>query len=188
MNSASDVLEFWFGRGPWDAARLAERTTFWFGGDGPAAGGDARRRDSCAARAHAGTRGARRVRELGGQSQATAGVDHSVRPGAAQRLSRNTPRRSRSTAKRWRSPSRACNSRPTPRSIRSSGCSSIYRWSMPSRWRRRMPRSPRSNGWSPKRRPTCATTARTPPVTRSKHRDLIRQVRPFSASERGAES
>lgn len=38
MHSANEVLEFWFGRGPWDAARLAERTTFWFGGEGPAAG------------------------------------------------------------------------------------------------------------------------------------------------------
>jgi uncharacterized protein (DUF924 family) len=37
MHSANDVLEFWFGRGPWDAARLAERSTFWFGGDGAAA-------------------------------------------------------------------------------------------------------------------------------------------------------
>jgi len=38
MHNANEVLEFWFGRGPWDAARLAERSTFWFGGDGPAAG------------------------------------------------------------------------------------------------------------------------------------------------------
>ena len=37
MHSAAEVLEFWFGRGPWDAARLAERSAFWFGGDGPAA-------------------------------------------------------------------------------------------------------------------------------------------------------
>jgi uncharacterized protein (DUF924 family) len=37
MHSANEVLEFWFGRGPWDAARLAERSAFWFGGDGPAA-------------------------------------------------------------------------------------------------------------------------------------------------------
>jgi uncharacterized protein (DUF924 family) len=37
MHNANEVLEFWFGRGPWDAARLAERSTFWFGGDGPAA-------------------------------------------------------------------------------------------------------------------------------------------------------
>lgn len=37
MHSANEVLEFWFGREPWDAARLAERSTFWFGGDGPAA-------------------------------------------------------------------------------------------------------------------------------------------------------
>jgi uncharacterized protein (DUF924 family) len=32
MEHANDVLEFWFGRGPWDAARLAERSAFWFGG------------------------------------------------------------------------------------------------------------------------------------------------------------
>jgi uncharacterized protein (DUF924 family) len=38
MHSANDVLDFWFGRGAWDAPRLAERTTFWFGGDGPVAG------------------------------------------------------------------------------------------------------------------------------------------------------
>ena len=37
MHSASEVLDFWFGRGPWDAARLAERSTFWFGGDDAAA-------------------------------------------------------------------------------------------------------------------------------------------------------
>jgi len=37
MHSATEVLEFWFGQGPWDPARLAERSTFWFGDDGPAA-------------------------------------------------------------------------------------------------------------------------------------------------------
>ena len=37
MASANEILEFWFGRGPWDAARLAERSTFWFGDDGPEA-------------------------------------------------------------------------------------------------------------------------------------------------------
>ena len=37
MHSAHDVLEFWFGRAPFDAARLEERSTFWFGGDGAAA-------------------------------------------------------------------------------------------------------------------------------------------------------
>ena len=37
MHNATEVLEFWFGRGPWDAARLAERSAFWFGGDDPAA-------------------------------------------------------------------------------------------------------------------------------------------------------
>jgi len=34
MQRANDVLEFWFGSGPLDAARLEERTRFWFGGDG----------------------------------------------------------------------------------------------------------------------------------------------------------
>jgi uncharacterized protein (DUF924 family) len=43
MHSANDVLDYWFGRGPMDAARLAERNTFWFGGDGPEA---AARRDA----------------------------------------------------------------------------------------------------------------------------------------------
>jgi uncharacterized protein (DUF924 family) len=38
MHSAGDILEYWFGTGDWTPARLAERTTFWFGGDGPAAG------------------------------------------------------------------------------------------------------------------------------------------------------
>jgi uncharacterized protein (DUF924 family) len=33
MNRANDVLEFWFGHGPMDAARIEERTRFWFGGD-----------------------------------------------------------------------------------------------------------------------------------------------------------
>ena len=32
MERANEVLEFWFGRGRWDAARLAERSRFWFGG------------------------------------------------------------------------------------------------------------------------------------------------------------
>lgn len=37
MERANEVLEFWFGRGPWDAARLEERARFWFGGeDAPA--------------------------------------------------------------------------------------------------------------------------------------------------------
>jgi uncharacterized protein (DUF924 family) len=34
MQRPKDILDFWFGTGPWDAARLAERTTFWFGGPG----------------------------------------------------------------------------------------------------------------------------------------------------------
>src|SRR6187397_3360041 len=37
MHNASQVLEFWFGRGPWDAAHLTERSSFWFGGDDPKA-------------------------------------------------------------------------------------------------------------------------------------------------------
>jgi uncharacterized protein (DUF924 family) len=37
MRSANDVLDFWFGQGPMDPARLTERNTFWFGGDGPEA-------------------------------------------------------------------------------------------------------------------------------------------------------
>ena len=37
MRSANDVLDFWFGKGPMDPARLTERNTFWFGGNGPEA-------------------------------------------------------------------------------------------------------------------------------------------------------
>jgi len=37
MERANEVLEYWFGTGPFDAARLQERSTFWFGGDGAAA-------------------------------------------------------------------------------------------------------------------------------------------------------
>jgi uncharacterized protein (DUF924 family) len=37
MHSAGDILEYWFGTGDWTPARLTERTTFWFGGDGAAA-------------------------------------------------------------------------------------------------------------------------------------------------------
>src|SRR5690348_10760442 len=37
MERANDILEFWFGSGPWTAERLNERTSFWFGGDGAAA-------------------------------------------------------------------------------------------------------------------------------------------------------
>jgi uncharacterized protein (DUF924 family) len=36
MNSANDILDYWIGQGPFDAARLTERAAFWFGGDGPA--------------------------------------------------------------------------------------------------------------------------------------------------------
>jgi uncharacterized protein (DUF924 family) len=38
MHSANDILEFWFGQGPMNPARLTERNRFWFGGDGPEAG------------------------------------------------------------------------------------------------------------------------------------------------------
>ena len=34
MQRANDILEFWFGEPPLDAARLAERSAFWFGGEG----------------------------------------------------------------------------------------------------------------------------------------------------------
>jgi uncharacterized protein (DUF924 family) len=34
MERPHDILEFWLGTGPWTAARLDERTKFWFGGDG----------------------------------------------------------------------------------------------------------------------------------------------------------
>jgi uncharacterized protein (DUF924 family) len=37
MERANEVLEYWFGHGPFDAAKLEERSNFWFGGDGPAA-------------------------------------------------------------------------------------------------------------------------------------------------------
>jgi len=37
MQRPNDVLEFWFGTGPWDDARLAERSRFWFGGGDAAA-------------------------------------------------------------------------------------------------------------------------------------------------------
>ena len=37
MRTANDVLDYWFGQGPMDPARLMERNTFWFGGDGPEA-------------------------------------------------------------------------------------------------------------------------------------------------------
>ncbi|HET9863679.1 MAG TPA: DUF924 family protein [Steroidobacteraceae bacterium] len=37
MERANEVLEFWFGRGPWDEARLAERSRFWFGASDPPA-------------------------------------------------------------------------------------------------------------------------------------------------------
>jgi uncharacterized protein (DUF924 family) len=37
MQRANEVLEFWFGTGPFDAARLEERSTFWFGGNDDAA-------------------------------------------------------------------------------------------------------------------------------------------------------
>jgi len=45
MERANEVLEYWFGHGPFDAARLEERSIFWFGGDGPAAAAAAAARD-----------------------------------------------------------------------------------------------------------------------------------------------
>jgi len=33
MHNAGEVLDFWFGIGPLTPERLAERSTFWFGGD-----------------------------------------------------------------------------------------------------------------------------------------------------------
>jgi uncharacterized protein (DUF924 family) len=37
MERPHDILDFWFGTGPWTKERLDERTRFWFGGDGPEA-------------------------------------------------------------------------------------------------------------------------------------------------------
>jgi len=37
MHHAGEVLDFWFGAGPHTPERLAERSTFWFGGDDAAA-------------------------------------------------------------------------------------------------------------------------------------------------------
>ena len=34
MQRPHDILEYWFGTGPWTQERLDERTRFWFGGDG----------------------------------------------------------------------------------------------------------------------------------------------------------
>jgi uncharacterized protein (DUF924 family) len=36
MERANDVIEYWFGTGDWTPERLAERTRFWFGGEGAA--------------------------------------------------------------------------------------------------------------------------------------------------------
>jgi uncharacterized protein (DUF924 family) len=38
MNTANEILGYWFGQGPFDPARLTERMAFWFGGDGPEKG------------------------------------------------------------------------------------------------------------------------------------------------------
>ena len=35
MERPLDIVEFWFGTGPWTKERLDERSRFWFGGDGP---------------------------------------------------------------------------------------------------------------------------------------------------------
>lgn len=35
MQSPQDILEYWFGTGPWTRERLDERSAFWFGGGGP---------------------------------------------------------------------------------------------------------------------------------------------------------
>jgi len=34
MQRPHDILEYWFGTGPWTQQRLDERTRFWFGGEG----------------------------------------------------------------------------------------------------------------------------------------------------------
>jgi uncharacterized protein (DUF924 family) len=34
MDRPNDILEYWFGSGPWTRPRLDERSRFWFGGDG----------------------------------------------------------------------------------------------------------------------------------------------------------
>jgi uncharacterized protein (DUF924 family) len=34
MQRPHDILEYWFGAGPWTQERLDERTRFWFGGEG----------------------------------------------------------------------------------------------------------------------------------------------------------
>ncbi len=34
MNAPHEVLDYWFGTGPWTKERLDERSRFWFGGDG----------------------------------------------------------------------------------------------------------------------------------------------------------
>lgn len=34
MERPHDILDYWFGTGPWTRERLDERTRFWFGGDG----------------------------------------------------------------------------------------------------------------------------------------------------------
>ena len=147
MQRAHEVLEFWFGRGPWmpRGSTSARRSGSAAMARPPAP--RATRTDPRAARAPAGARGARRVRRLGGEPQAPAGVDPSVRPGAAQCLSRHgrgVRVRSRGAGADRRR--HAARGRRGARS-RSSACSSIYRWNMPSRWRRRMPRSRRSSGW-----------------------------------------
>ena len=33
MATPQDILDFWFGTGPWTRERLEERNRFWFGGD-----------------------------------------------------------------------------------------------------------------------------------------------------------
>ena len=111
---------------------------------------------------------------LGGEPQAPPGVDHSVRPGAAQCLSRHrrgVRLRSRGAVADRRRP--AARRRRRAR-IRWNACSSIYRWSTPSRWRRRTPPWRRFERLVARgARTTCASYCEYCAGFARKHRDII---------------
>ena len=92
MQRAQDVLEFWFGREPLDAARLEERSTFWFGGDGAAAvaSRDALIREKLEPLLERAARG--EFASWAASPKRRLALIHSLRPGAAECLARHRRR------------------------------------------------------------------------------------------------
>ncbi len=160
MQRAHDVLEFWFGREPLDAARLEERSTFWFGGDGAAAvaSRDALIREKLEP-----------LLERAARGEFASWAASPKRRLALIILFDQVPRNAyRGTAAAFAFDREALALALEGMQLaadaaldRSSGSSSIYRWNTPSRWKRRRPRSRPLSGWWRRRLRRCVATAST---------------------------